>query len=152
MDIDKASIAADTAQADVGNTFKWTNLSTFSGHGGKLIFYHGMSDPWFSALDTMTYYENLVRDNGGADRVVDWSRLFLVPGMGHCGGGAQTLDRFDMLDAIVKWVEDGQAPDSVVATGRAYPDRSRPLCAYPKHAQYTGQGNSEDAGNFECRE
>ncbi|MFZ0428942.1 MAG: tannase/feruloyl esterase family alpha/beta hydrolase [Acidobacteriota bacterium] len=152
LDIDQASIAADTAQAEVGNTFKWTNLSTFSGHGGKLIFYHGMSDPWFSALDTMTYYRNLVRDNGGADQVADWSRLFLVPGMGHCGGGAQTLDRFDMLDAIVKWVEDGEAPGSVVATGRAYPDRSRPLCAYPKHAQYTGQGNSEDAGNFECRQ
>ena len=152
MDIDKASIAADTAQAAVGNTFKWTNLSTFSGHGGKLIFYHGMSDPWFSALDTMTYYERLVGENGGTDQVDDWSRLFLVPGMGHCGGGAQTLDRFDMLDAIVNWVEQGKAPDSVVATGRAYPDRSRPLCAYPKHAQYTGRGNSEDAANFQCRE
>ena len=67
--------------------FLWTNLSTFSGIGGKLIFYHGISDPWFSALDTVDYYSRLVRDNGGAEKVSEWCRLFLVPGMGHCSGG-----------------------------------------------------------------
>ena len=71
--------------------------------------------------------------------------------MGHCGGGTATLDRFDMLSAIVDWVEKTKAPDSVLATGAAFPGRSRPLCPYPQHAHYTGRGNSEDAASFECR-
>jgi feruloyl esterase len=135
----------------LGDTRQWTSLSSFSGRGGKLLFYHGVSDPWFSALDTIGYYEDLGQANGGADQVNAWSRLFLVPGMGHCSGGAATLDRFDMLSAIVDWVEKAKAPDSVLATGTAFPGRSRPLCPYPKHAHYTGRGDSEDAANFECR-
>jgi len=75
----------------------------------------------------------------------------MVPGMGHCGGGEAALDNFDMLGAIVNWVEMGTAPESVIATGKAFPGRSRPLCAYPKHAQYTGQGDSQDAKNFVCQ-
>ena len=130
----------------------WTNLSTFSGHGGKLLFYHGLSDPWFSPLDTLEYYQRMTKDNGGASQVEAWSRLYLVPGMGHCQGGSATLDSFDMLSAVTDWVEKGTAPDSVVATGRALPGRSRPLCAYPKHAQYTGQGDPNDTKNFVCRE
>ena len=89
--------------------------------------------------------------NGGESKVRDWSRLFLVPGMGHCGSGTTTLDTFDMLTASVEWVERGLAPESITATGRAFPGRSRPLCAYPAHAQYKGAGNLEDAANFECR-
>ena len=81
-----------------------------------------------------------------------FSRLFLVPGMGHCGGGAATLDQLDLLSAVVDWVEKGVAPESVVATGRAFPGRSRPSCAYPKHAQYRGSGDPESAASFECRE
>ena len=100
----------------------------------------------------MGYYERLGASNGGAAPVMNWSRLFLVPGMGHCGGGAAALDSFDLLTAVVDWVEKGTAPDSVTATGRAFPGRSRPLCAYPKHAHYTGQSDPEDAKNFECRE
>jgi feruloyl esterase len=72
--------------------------------------------------------------------------------MGHCGGGVATLDRFDLLTVITDWVEQSTAPDSIIATGKAFPDRSRPLCAYPKHAQYTGQGDSNDARNFVCKE
>jgi Tannase and feruloyl esterase len=69
----------------------------------------------------------------------------------HCGGGPETLDSFDALSAIVKWVEQGQAPERITATGRAFPGRSRPLCAYPMHAHYKGQGDPESAENFECR-
>jgi feruloyl esterase len=72
--------------------------------------------------------------------------------MGHCTSGAATLDRFDLLQAVVDWVEQGKAPDSVVASGPAFPGRTRPICAYPQHAAYKGQGNAEDAGNFECRD
>jgi hypothetical protein len=152
MDVDRA---VDRALADPGesltSTARWTNLNTFSGHGGKLIFYHGMSDPWFSALDTLDYYERMTKANGGSEQVLQWSRLYLVPGMGHCGGGAEALDQFDALSAMVKWVEQGIAPESLTATGRAFPGRSRPLCAYPMHAQYKGEGNPDDAASFECR-
>lgn len=126
-----------------------TNLSTFSGDGGKLIFFHGDSDPWFSPLDTLNYYKSLAAANGGADKVAQWSQMYLVPGMRHCGGGP-ALDQFDMLSAIVNWVEKGSAPEEVIATGSAFPSRSRPLCPYPEHAQYKGTGDPQDAKNFEC--
>ncbi len=151
QDVDAEAAQVASEQSTLGDTSWWTNLSTFSGHSGKLLFYHGVSDPWFSSLDTIRYYQNLGDANGGAQAVRDWSRLFLVPGMGHCGGGTATLDRFDMLSAIVDWVEKDKAPDSVVATGAAFPNRSRPLCPYPQHAHYKGSGNSEDAASFECR-
>ena len=141
MDVDQEARAAANPIAAVGDSAIWTQLNSFSGHGGKLIFYHGVSDPWFSAQDTVRYYEQLTADNGGAQSVLGWSRLFLVPGMGHCAGGAATLDRFDLLDPIVSWVEKGVAPESVTATGAAFPGRSRPLCPYPLHAQYKGSGD-----------
>jgi feruloyl esterase len=130
----------------------WTNLTTFSSHGGKLIFYHGTSDPVFSPLDTLAYYEGMAKDNGGLDQVLNWSRFFFVPGMNHCAGGPAALDNFDMLTAVVNWVENGTAPDSVVAKGKAFPGRTRPLCPYPKYAYYKGEGDPQDAGNFECRQ
>jgi feruloyl esterase len=152
LDVDRAVEAAlaDPAES-LSATSRWTNLNTFSGHGGKLIFYHGVSDPWFSALDTVDYYQRMTKANGGPEQVLNWSRLYLVPGMGHCSGGTAALDTFDALTAIVDWVEKGAAPSSLTATGRAFPGRSRPLCAYPLHPQYKGQGNPEDAANFECR-
>jgi len=127
-----------------------TNLTTFSAHHGKLIFYHGDSDPWFSPLDTFTYYKDMASANGGLDTVSKWSQFYFVPGMGHCGGGPG-LDQFDFLGAMVNWVEKGIEPISVTATGKAFPGRSRPLCPYPKHALYKGQGETEVATNFECR-
>jgi hypothetical protein len=130
----------------------WTNLSSFSAHGGKLLFYHGLSDQAFSAMDTLDYYLRMAKANGGLDQVQNWSRMYLVPGMYHCRGGEFALDNFDLLTAAVNWVEKGTAPESVVATGKAFPGRSRPLCAYPKYAHYTGQGDPEDAKNFVCRE
>jgi len=151
LDFDALAAAAHNAVEMAGDSDAWTNLSSFNGHGGKLIFFHGMSDPWFSALDTVGYYQRLQADNGRGPVGV-WSRLFLVPGMGHCGGGEATLDHFDMLTAIVDWVEQGRAPAQVTATGRAFPGRSRPLCAYPQHAQYNGSGDSEVAANFSCRD
>jgi hypothetical protein len=152
IDVDgrMASVLADAMNALTDTTS--TYLSGFSGHGGKLLFYHGMSDTGFSPLDTIDYYQKMSLANGGLDQVRNWSRLYLVPGMGHCRGGAAALDDFDLLTGVVNWVEKGIAPDSVVATGKAFPGRSRPLCAYPKHAEYKGQGDPEDAKNFACSE
>ncbi|HET9833783.1 MAG TPA: tannase/feruloyl esterase family alpha/beta hydrolase [Vicinamibacterales bacterium] len=150
MDVDARADAALEPNAMLTMTSGWTNLNTFSSHGGKLLFYHGVSDPWFSANDTIDYYQRMTAANGGASQVTNWSRLYLAPGMGHCGGGAAALDSFDLLSAVVDWVEKGTAPDAVVATGRAFPGRSRPMCAYPKHAQYKGSGDIEDAKNFTC--
>jgi hypothetical protein len=153
QDVDtEASVADNNPMARIGDSHNWVNLNSFSSNGGKLIFYHGVSDPWFSAKDTIDYYQRMTTANGGASKVREWSRLFLSPGMGHCGGGSAALDTFDMLSASVNWVEQGQAPESVKATGRAFPGRSRPLCAYPSHAQYNGTGSMEDAANFSCRQ
>src|SRR6266496_4723472 len=146
LDVDKEALAAIQPLVDSMST----NLTTFSAHGGKLIFYHGDSDPWFSPLDTFGYYKDMAVANGGLEAVSNWSQFYFVPGMSHCGGG-QALDQFDLLGAMVNWVEKGTAPVSVTATGKAFPGRSRPLCAYPRHAQYKGEGNPEDANSFECR-
>jgi len=146
IDVDKEALHASDPLVEPAST----NLSTFSTSGGKILFFHGDSDAWFSPLDTLEYYKSLAPANGGADKVREWSRMFLVPGMGHCGGGPG-LDQFDMLGAMVGWVENGNAPEAIIATGRAFPRRSRPLCAYPKHAQYNGQGDPEDAKNFSCQ-
>jgi feruloyl esterase len=151
QNVDAEAIGAALEPSALGNTHAWTNLSTFSGRGGKLLFYHGVSDPWFSAVDTLEYYGRLTEASGGMESVRDFSRLFLVPGMGHCGGGAAALDRFDLLSAVVAWVEDGAPPDAITATGNAFPGRSRPLCAYPEYAHFVGEANPKDAANFECR-
>ena len=148
MDVDVEKRALANVQPLVDSMS--TNLTTFSGNGGKLILFHGDSDPWFSPLDTFGYYKDMVAANGDFDAVSKWSQFYFVPGMGHCGGG-QALDQFDLLGAMVSWVENGVAPASVVATGKAFPGRSRPLCPYPKHAQYRGEGDTENAKNFEFR-
>jgi feruloyl esterase len=146
IDVEKEALSAPQPLVDSVST----NLTTFSAHKGKLIFYHGDSDPWFSPLDTFDYYKNMTAANGGPEATSKWSQFYFIPGMSHCGGG-QALDQFDLLGPMVNWVEKETAPQSVIATGKAFPGRSRPLCPYPKHAQYKGQGNTEDASNFECR-
>jgi feruloyl esterase len=147
LDAREAAVNADSLQRLQDAAFT-TNLSGFFGRGAKMVLYHGMSDPWFSALDTVGWYERVQADNPGA---AQGARLFLAPGMGHCRGGPMALDRFDLLTALVDWVENGRAPERVVATGTAFPGRSRPLCAYPAYAHYRGEGESEDEGSFDCR-
>ena len=151
FDVDAAAAEAMDARAMVGDSSAWTNLSTFRGRGGKLLFLHGVSDPWFSAQESVRYYEQLGRDNAETP-LMEWSRLFLVPGMGHCGGGARTLDQFDMLGAVVDWVESGRAPERVIATGKSVPGESRPLCPYPQHAHFGGAGDARDQTNYRCQQ
>jgi feruloyl esterase len=128
----------------------WTNLSTFASHG-KLIFYHGMSDPWFSPLDTFTYYKKMAAETGGEKKALEWSRFYFVPGMGHCQGGSVTVDSFDLLGPITDWVEKGIAPEGILATGRSLPGQSRLLCPYPTHTEYRGKDDPQAAQSYECK-
>ena len=120
-------------------------LESFARHG-KLILYHGLSDQGVSPLATADWYERLRSANGG--HVEDWARLFLVPGMTHCGGGPAT-DEFDMLAAIQAWVEEGRAPERIIARGKSFPGVTRPLCPYPTIARYKG-GDPKSAKSFAC--
>ena len=128
-----------------------TDLSAFKNRGGKLLIVHGVSDPVFSINDTISWWNDVNRANNGT--ASDFTRLFAVPGMNHCGGGPAT-DQFDAFTALQNWVEKGTAPDRIVATAgpnSPWPGRTRPLCAYPKQARYNGSGNIEQAGNFVCQ-
>ena len=127
------------------------DLRRFQRRSGKLLLYHGWSDANFSAQSTIDYYES-VRRVVGSDSIGEWARLFLAPGMGHCGGG-EGPNVFDPVAALEQWVEHGRAPGSIIAThatdGKV--DRTRPLCPYPQVAKYHGSGSIDEAGSFTCR-
>ncbi|CAN7556480.1 DUF6351 family protein [Pseudorhodoferax sp. LjRoot39] len=150
FDTDPARMAAFSAVYD---SYSDDRLAAYKARGGKLLFIHGMADPIFSAKDTVDYYQRLAANNGGIAATQGFARNFLVPGMAHCSGGPAT-DTYDSLQAMVDWVEKGVAPDSIAArasaTNATFPNRTRPLCAYPKFAKYKGTGSIEDGANFSC--
>jgi len=150
FDTDPARMAAYSAVYD---TYADDKLAAYKQRGGKLLFIHGMSDPIFSAFDTVDYYERLAANNGGIAATQNFARTFLVPGMNHCSGGPAT-DNFDSIQTMVDWVEKGIAPQSIAAkalpTNADFPNRTRPLCPYPQFAKYKGSGSVEDASNFVC--
>lgn len=139
-----------------------TDLSTLKGRGAKLMVYHGMADGTFSPDDTAAWYDG-VRAANGAD-ASNFARLFFIPGMNHCSGGPAT-DQFDMVSALVNWVEKGRAPDGMIASARGAgnpgganaelpagwsANRTRPLCPYPRVVRYKGSGDVESAASFSC--
>jgi len=127
------------------------DLTAFKTRGGRLLMYAGWADPVVPPQDNVTYYEAVAKAMGGYDRVQDFFRLFMAPGMGHCGGGPGPSS-FDALAALEQWVEKGVAPDKLIAShstaGKI--DRTRPLCAYPQVARYRGTGSIDEAANFSC--
>lgn len=138
-------------------------LQPLRARGAKMMIYHGVSDPIFSADDTRQWVDDLAAWHPGG--AADFVRYFPVPGMNHCSGGPAT-DHTDLLTPLVAWVEHGQAPDALPAQVRGpahpaganperpadgSPTRSRPLCAHPGVAVYRGSGSLEDAASFACQ-
>jgi hypothetical protein len=129
------------------------NLDRFRRHGGKMIVWHGEADQLIFPRGTINYFTRVTAASGGAAAMDTFARLFLAPGVGHCGGGTGPAP-IGTFEALVNWVEHGVAPDTLRAA-RSLEDgtvRTRPLCAYPKTAQWIGSGSTDDAANFRCME
>ena len=140
-----------TAQTAAINDAVATQYSSFTQGGGKLLVIQGNSDPVFSANDLRRYWAQLTADNGGRPATEQWARLFMVPGMTHCGDGP-ALDDIDPLTAMEAWQDKRQPPARLLASGSAFPGRTRPLCAYPLEAHFMGKGDSQQAEGFACQE
>jgi feruloyl esterase len=128
---------------------KDADLSKFRKRGGKLIMTYGWADQILQPMMGVNYYEAVVAKNGRD--TANFARLFMMPGVAHCGGGIGP-DRNDAVTAVIDWVEKGKAPESLLASkvtdGAVV--RTRPLCPYPQVARYKGQGSIDDAANFSC--
>ena len=151
FDFDTDIVNAEETDHDTLNALD-PNLKPFFNRGGKLIAYHGWSDAQISPLNATQYHQRVVEGVGNADEVHDSYRLFMAPGMGHCSGG-EGPSVFDKMAPIEAWVEQGEAPDMIIASRPRDEtvDRTRPLCPYPQVAVYTGSGSTDDAANFACQ-
>ncbi|MBN2320388.1 MAG: tannase/feruloyl esterase family alpha/beta hydrolase [Acidobacteria bacterium] len=130
------------------------DLTGFRDRGGKAIVWHGWADPLISAEGTVDYYKRVQQEMGGPEKTSEFIRLFMAPGVSHCGGGTGPSPS-GPVEALLSWVEEGKAPDALDATLRERDGtvtRSRPLCPYPLVAKYKGSGSTDDAANFVCRE
>lgn len=164
FNVDSGAKITDAKMAQILNTTD-PDLSRFKNRGGKLILYHGWSDAAIPPQNTIDYYQSVLKKMGSQD-AGGFIRMFLVPGMQHCTGGAGP-NSFGQLGpahgdaghnisaALEQWVEQGIAPERIIATKFKNPmnaaagvERTRPLCAYPKVARYKGSGSTEEAANF----
>ncbi|PYO52520.1 MAG: tannase/feruloyl esterase family alpha/beta hydrolase [Candidatus Rokuibacteriota bacterium] len=143
------------------------DLEVFKKRGGKLIMYHGYADPFVTPMSSIAYYNRVTGEMhpglhkgndgtnaAGLNRTVDFARLFMVPGMWHCGGGPGPSN-FDVFTPLTQWVEHGVAPDRIIGTHAANATGqggfTRPLCPFPQESVYNGDGNTTDAANFACK-
>jgi hypothetical protein len=134
------------------------NLKAFEKSGGKLILYHGWSDPGLPPMGTVDYYQSVISKIGATD-TDKFSRLYMVPGLQHCfGGPGPNSFGATMTAALERWVENGVAPGAIIATKYKTDGdpasgvvRTRPLCPYPQVARYKGTGSTDEAANFTCK-
>ena len=155
LNFDSDMATVDATLAPTVN-FMNSDISRFAARGGKLLMYHGFADPIVSTQDTINYYKRMMSEQRLTLRELQsFARLFLAPGMGHCSGG-DGPNNFDKLSPLVNWVEKGAAPDSLVATKFANNDATmpvemtRPLCAFPREARFSGSGDANTAANWHC--
>jgi feruloyl esterase len=149
-----ATFNPNTSEMEFGD------LDAFRQTGGKLIVYHGWADSVVTPQMTVEFYEALAKKSGGMTATQDFARLFMVPGMDHCGnqgnGPGITDTGIDPLTALEQWVEEGKAPNELIATKTAPISNQtlwrRPVCAYPKVARYRGGGDPTDPSSFTCTE
>jgi feruloyl esterase len=152
FDFDKDIARSDELGNQLLNAVDPAKLQPLFARGGKMLLYHGWNDTAISPLISIQLYDQAVAANGGREKTDSEIRLFMVPGMNHCGGG-EGPNAFDKMAAITDWVEHGKVPDQIVAShsgadGKV--DRTRPLCPYPQVAKYKGSGSIDEAVNFVC--
>ena len=150
FDFDRDIAFADAALPHVSAVDP--DLTAFKRHGGKLLIYQGWADPVVPPENTVQYYGSVER-HMGTNMADSFAVLFMIPGMGHCGGGPGP-SKFDSLEQIDNWVTTNTAPQRIVAEHldkAGSIDRTRPICRYPQQPVYKGSGSTDDAANFVCR-
>lgn len=171
FDFDRDMPLVDQRLDPIVNDATRGSLKAFAARGGKLILYHGLADTLVAPGQSVAFYEQHAKAFGGMDKLANNARLFLAPGMMHCGGGAGpdafngTLGippqppgydaKHDIFSALIDWADGGEAPESIIATKFASDDAGkvemqRPLCSYPKKPVYRGWGSTASASNFSC--
>jgi feruloyl esterase len=152
-DLAKTKIVMNRGGAEGANP----DIRSFQNRGGKLIIYHGWSDPAFAPQETIRYYNSVVQDQGSLSRTMQFARLFMAPGMQHCIGSGPGPNIFDPLTPLINWVERSIEPSKIVATHFQDNDpssgvitRTMPLCPYPKRAHFNG-GDIDQASSWTCR-
>jgi feruloyl esterase len=146
FDVDPARMHSTAMKIDA----TITDLTAVKMRGGKILQYHGWSDPGVSPQMSINYHNAAAKITG--KETDDFYRLFLVPGMGHCQGGAAACSNVDWLTPMVNWLEKGIAPSALIGAHieRGQTTRTRPICAYPNEAHYKGSGSIDAADNFTC--
>lgn len=171
FDFDRGMAAVDARLGDVVNDATRGRLADYAARGGKLIVFHGLADTLVPPGQSVDFFVRHAAQMGGADRLGENARLFMAPGMMHCGGGSgpdafnSTLGipprppsddpQHDLFSALIAWAEEGEAPDRIVATrfegeGSGAIDMQRPLCPWPQKAVYRGVGSTDAASSFLC--
>ena len=151
LNFDQDVALADRLDGNILNAVN-PNLKAFKAHGGKLLMYHGWNDNLITPMESVNYYNSVVKTMGGAAKTEDFARLFMIPGMGHCQGGPGTRhlrqggrDR-TMGGATARPPTRSSRP--IMTNGVV--DMTRPLCPYPEVARWKGSGSTNDAANFAC--
>lgn len=161
FNVDADLKAANDKTAQILNATN-PDLKPFKAHGGKLIVYHGWNDPAISSLNSINYFQSVIAKMGQKD-TDSFVRLYMAPGVQHCGGGPGP-DAFEEIgadathsavSALEEWVEKGTAPSAIIASkfegqDHSHASMTRPLCPYPQSAKYKGNGDTNDAANFSC--